>query len=280
MKRSELREIIRSEIKILLNEDVFILWADRVSGNLAKAIKKAKYKGKGGTWNDEYKTNAKEGHGTVFFVNAANVGEAKAKVAQATEKHKVDDNVYKLTEVINESDLSDFVDSPGKTEIWYEKRTNFDSWDDRIKWGRDKEYIRRYGPLPNSKNLKNTHALLGKIKETNPSKIYKMMQGENWGQGSVTNKFLQSKGVGHTTMSIGDIIKIGNKVLFVDERGFKDISKVSIPISPRVANEQINEVSLESVKKKLLTQYITSEKSADKIIKKYKKDITKYDTSR
>ena len=97
MKKSELRNIIKEEIKSLLAEDIFVLWADRVSGNLQKAIQKAKYKGKANpSWNEQYKINAKNGHGTVFFVRADDVADAKQKITQATEKNKVTDNVYDL----------------------------------------------------------------------------------------------------------------------------------------------------------------------------------------
>jgi len=81
-----------------IKEDVFVLWADRVTDNLPKAIKKAKYKGKGGkAWDDQYKINAKSGSGSVFFVDATNVADAKQKIQNLTKKK--DDNVY----IINES---------------------------------------------------------------------------------------------------------------------------------------------------------------------------------
>ena len=86
-----------------LNEEVFVLWADRVSDNLSHAIKKAKYKGKSNkNWNDQYKLNAKEGHGTVFFINASNVDEAKRKILMTTEKNKKDTNFYVISENIKE----------------------------------------------------------------------------------------------------------------------------------------------------------------------------------
>jgi hypothetical protein len=95
MKKSELRQIIREELT-RINEDVFVLWADRVNDNLPKAIKAAKYKGKGGTWSKEYKTNAASGYGTVFFVEADNVDDAKQKVLTATDANKTDKNIYNI----------------------------------------------------------------------------------------------------------------------------------------------------------------------------------------
>lgn len=95
MKKSELRQLIREELG-KLNEDVFVLWADRVNDNLPKAIKAAKYKGKGGTWSKEYRTNASAGYGTVFFVEADNLNDAKQKVLTVTNADKTDKNIYNI----------------------------------------------------------------------------------------------------------------------------------------------------------------------------------------
>jgi hypothetical protein len=74
--------------------DVFVLWANGVAGNLPKAIKKAKYIGKSGKWNNEYKTNAAAGHGTVFFVAASDVKQAKEFIQKATENNSIGKNAY------------------------------------------------------------------------------------------------------------------------------------------------------------------------------------------
>lgn len=94
--KNELRTIIKEELQ-KLNEapmDVFVLWANGVSDNLSKAIKKAKYIGKSGKWNDAYKTNASNGHGTVFFVPAENVAQAKQIIQKATDKNRIGRNIY------------------------------------------------------------------------------------------------------------------------------------------------------------------------------------------
>lgn len=123
--------------------------------------------------------------------------------------------------------LSDYVNEPGDTEIWYEKEINFDGWDFREQIydedsGYRDEYIKKKGERIDPNNLEKTHSLLGKIKETDLDKIYNMLN--SWGNGDETNQFLKDKGVHHTSMSIGDIIKIDDKVFFVDENGFKDIT--------------------------------------------------------
>lgn len=96
MNKLELRLLIREELQ-KLNEastDVFVLWSNRIVGNLPKAIQKAKYIGKSGIWNDEYKKNAANGHGTVFFVAADNVKHAKELIKKTTEKNSIGTNVY------------------------------------------------------------------------------------------------------------------------------------------------------------------------------------------
>jgi len=150
--------------------------------------------------------------------------EAEEELEEVQESVKKFD-IFKLEESLF-AKLSDFVDEPGETEIWYEKGINFDSWDFREKMYNDstteEEYLNRYGERINPKNLKNTHALLGTIKETEPEKIFHLLN--TWGNGEETNSFLQNKRVGHTSMSVGDIIKIGDEVFFVDDIGFKNIT--------------------------------------------------------
>jgi hypothetical protein len=70
-----------------INEsDTIVLWADKVTGDLEKAIKKAKVKGKSNIysiWDKEFITNAENGHGTVFFINALNKADAMEKIKKA-----------------------------------------------------------------------------------------------------------------------------------------------------------------------------------------------------
>jgi len=119
-------------------------------------------------------------------------------------------------EIIDEEGLSDYVDTPGSTEIWYVKPEYFrdfiHGYDDLQKYSPDK--------IPNSNNLEKTHVLLGTIGETDPETIFHKLN--NWG-GEEVNKLLKTKGLDHTSMSVGDIVKIGGKAMMVDGRGFKDL---------------------------------------------------------
>ena len=113
----------------------------------------------------------------------------------------------------------------GSTEIWYMRPEFFRDFN--MGW---KFLIRHHGEttgkLKFSEIPQKSHILLGKIKEKNPSNIFRMMQGEIWSPYGEANDLIRKKGLHHTSMSVGDIIKTGNKLLVVDTSGFKDISKI------------------------------------------------------
>lgn len=106
----------------------------------------------------------------------------------------------------------------GGTQIWYMKPSFF-----RKAGGLGYKWMEKQDILPDPKRLKRTHEYLGSIKEKNLNKIFKMMQGEEWSPRGEARSLIRSKGLGHTSMSVGDIIKIGSKVLMVDMFGFKEL---------------------------------------------------------
>lgn len=103
----------------------------------------------------------------------------------------------------------------GTTEIWYSKPNDyqFDSYEMRKKTGR----------VPDKNNLTKTHVLLGKIAQTSLEEIYGIMQGENWSPKGEARELIKTLGLWHTSMSVGDIIKIGDKVWLVDMIGFVEL---------------------------------------------------------
>lgn len=113
-------------------------------------------------------------------------------------------------------DLSDAYE-PGPTEVWY--------WKDDM--GRDmmmgKNFLIKYNKMPDSANLAATHVKLGSVKETNPEKVFHMMQGEIWSPEGQARDFIQASGTGHTSMSVGDIVVVNGKALMVDRFGFTPI---------------------------------------------------------
>lgn len=113
----------------------------------------------------------------------------------------------------------------GKTEIWYMKPEQFRN----LSMGLD--FLKKYQgredmempQVPTTKTLKNTHILLGKIKETDKENIFRMMQGENWSPFGEARNLIRSKGLKHTSMSVGDVVKIGSSAFMVDTYGFKKL---------------------------------------------------------
>lgn len=133
-----------------------------------------------------------------------------------------------------EPQLSDFVDEAGDVEIWYEVNGRYESWSLRMKLidelganYTDRHYPNGLGVLiTDPRNLEKTHVLLGTIKETDLDQIFHKLN--NWGGNEEVREFIKNKGLIHTSMSVGDVIKIGDKVMFVDDMGFKDLTNETI----------------------------------------------------
>ena len=115
--------------------------------------------------------------------------------------------------------------APGKTEIWYMRPEYFRDfnmgWNFLFKHGGEITKKLKFSEIP-----QKSHILLGKIRENKPSEIFKLMQGEFWSPYGEANSLIRKKGLHHTSMSVGDVIKIGNKVLLVDMSGFKDLTQI------------------------------------------------------
>ena len=111
------------------------------------------------------------------------------------------------------TDLGD-VYEPGPTEIWYWKQDA----------GRDmmmgKNFLVKHGKMPDPNNLEATHVKIGSVKETNPEKIYHMMQGEIWSPEGQARNMIRASGTGHTSMSMGDIVVVDGQPMMVDRFGF------------------------------------------------------------
>lgn len=107
----------------------------------------------------------------------------------------------------------------GETQIWY--------W--KSKHSRDMlmgvDFLKEKGLLPKNVNdLRKTHVHLGSIGENNEDKIYRLMQGESWSPRGEANELIKKSGTGHTSMSVGDVIVMYNKLYMVDTYGFRRIT--------------------------------------------------------
>jgi len=100
----------------------------------------------------------------------------------------------------------------GSTEIWY---MNKEGW---------KLYGAHFGKVKEGEkiDLKKTHGLLGKIKETDKEKIFEALNF--WSPEGNANNMLRSLGLVHTSMSVGDIAKIGDRYWMVAGTGWTDVT--------------------------------------------------------
>jgi hypothetical protein len=104
----------------------------------------------------------------------------------------------------------------GPTEIWY------------VTSDHSRDFNRGIEKIPKDwsvADIGKTHALLGKVSETNPEKVFSMMQGEKWSPEGEADPLLESKGLWHTSMSMGDIVVTNGMYLIVDSYGFKKLSR-------------------------------------------------------
>jgi len=78
--------------------------------------------------------------------------------------------------------------------------------------------------VPNPANLSATHVHLKDIEAEGIPAAYQAMQGEVWSPNGEARELIQSKGLQHTSMSVGDVIidDVGN-VHVVATVGFKGI---------------------------------------------------------
>jgi len=93
----------------------------------------------------------------------------------------------------------------GSTEIWYQKSHLFG-------------HIHEQNIDPT--DLTKTHVKLGVITSEDLDELYGALQGEHWSPHGEARTLIMSLGLGHTSMSMGDLIKIGNKVYLCDFIGW------------------------------------------------------------
>jgi len=66
---------------------------------------------------------------------------------------------------------------------------------------------------------------VGKVKTTNPEKIYATMQAETWkNHAKKMQKYLESKGITSDSMMVGDAILVGKRLMIVNGHGFIKIN--------------------------------------------------------
>lgn len=102
----------------------------------------------------------------------------------------------------------------GGTGIWYMKDDFFRDGIGGVDW------LTKKGLMPTGDNISMTHRFLGAISEHNMSNVFRMMQGEEWSPRGEARNLIRKMGLGHTSMSVGDVIRIGTKFVMVNSSGF------------------------------------------------------------
>ena len=78
--------------------------------------------------------------------------------------------------------------------------------------------------LPASGTLAKTHILLKEVPpEENLERVFMNFQGEVWSPYGEARSLIMSKGLSHTSMSVGDIIEKGGSAWIVDTIGFTQL---------------------------------------------------------
>lgn len=98
----------------------------------------------------------------------------------------------------------------GSTEIWYQKPSVF---------GRVNE------KNTDPENLNKTHVLLGRVLGRDLEDLFHDFQGDFWSPQGEARHLISSKGLGHTSMSTGDVIVVGGKAYIVAIVGFKRLGE-------------------------------------------------------
>jgi hypothetical protein len=82
--------------------------------------------------------------------------------------------------------------------------------------------------LPDPADLTKTHVFLKLIEAQNPEDVYFKMQGESWRPTGEARAFVASKGLRHTSMSVGDIVvdHTTRGAFILDRMGFRFLGTV------------------------------------------------------
>lgn len=104
------------------------------------------------------------------------------------------ENVYRT---IHDAAIPDF--APGTSEVWFAKP------------GAGKASRSR---------LCETHVKVGSVKCASPERLFVLLQQHKWSPGGEARDMLESMGVKHQSLSVGDVLVVNNRHLLVSDRGF------------------------------------------------------------
>ncbi|MDH5279561.1 MAG: hypothetical protein OEW52_00260 [Thermoleophilia bacterium] len=68
------------------------------------------------------------------------------------------------------------------------------------------EFAAKYGVTVTAATLDRTHVFLREIEAADLHEVYRVSQGEIWSPNGEARELIRSKGLAHTSMSVGDVI--------------------------------------------------------------------------
>lgn len=71
------------------------------------------------------------------------------------------------------------------------------------------------GEVPDPAKLQATHIMLREVEAASLDQVYAMMQGEIWSPNGEARGLIESKGLAHTSMSVGDVIEAEGGIMWV-----------------------------------------------------------------
>lgn len=93
------------------------------------------------------------------------------------------------------------------------------------------QWLRQHHIMPDPSNLEHTHVPLidldyadGANVPARLEEIFRHMQGEVWSPNGEARVLIESKGLAHTSMSVGDIVVVDGRVHMVDKSGFIELT--------------------------------------------------------
>jgi hypothetical protein len=123
------------------------------------------------------------------------------------------------------------------TEVWFMKPEVFRDYI------MGPEFLREMGEeLPTARTIARTHVMVGEVGERNPERVFTMMQGEKWSPRGEARQFIQRLGLRHTSMSVGDCVKIGSKLLMASGLGFEKLGATGKIASPNDLTAEIRRI--------------------------------------
>ena len=79
---------------------------------------------------------------------------------------------------------------------------------------------------PSLKEIKEHYTFIGEVAERDIDRVFEMMEVENYSPNGEASTFLGSKFASHTSMSVGDVVRIGERWLIARMTGWTDITNV------------------------------------------------------